>query len=74
MPASQVDQKNLTLSDLPRKRRIKVIKAYTECLTCLYTLGEDLDSKLTSCDVSRKKELIDVPGVVLGELLRWVRD
>jgi hypothetical protein len=53
---------------------IKVIIAYTECLTCLYTLGEDLDSKLTSCDVSRKKELIDVPGVVLGELLRWVRD
>ena len=51
---------------------IKVIKAYTECLTCLYTLGEDLDSKLTSCDVSRKKELIDVPGVVLGELMRWV--
>ena len=52
---------------------LRFIKAYTESLTCLYTLVEDLDSKLTSCDVIGKKELIDVPGVVLGELLRWVR-
>ena len=40
-------------------------------MTCLSTQVEDLDSKLTSCDVIGKKELIDVPGVVLGELLRW---
>ena len=53
---------------------VRVIKALTVLITCLFTLGEDLDSRLTSCDVRRKKELIDVPVLVLGELLCWVRD